>query len=63
MAPIEIPLILEQAWKKYRKHFGKEYPQHLSFSPWKEQVADIERRIKNNKPARDDTEEELSRCY
>ena len=63
MAPILITPQLERAWEAYRKHFGKEYPLHLSCDDWKTQVEDILYRIETNTPARDDTPEEASRCY
>jgi hypothetical protein len=43
------------AWERYQKKFGKKYPayyKHIVFgNNWEKEVADIDRRIRENDPA------------
>lgn len=55
MASLITPPEREKAWERYKKHFGKEYPEYNIFmiygDDWEAEVADIDRRIKENDPA------------
>ena len=57
MANIIIPDEREKAWERYAQKFGKEYPEYLIYyefgNDWEAEVADINRRIKENDPAPD----------
>ena len=57
MSNIVIPDERKNAWKRYKKKFGKEYPDYYIYdvygNNWKAEIADINRRIKENDPAPD----------
>ena len=57
MSSIIIPPEREEAWGRYKKKFGKDYPVYFTHmvygDDWEEEVADINRRIKGNDPAPD----------
>lgn len=53
--PVLCPPEREQAWRRYRAKFNKDYPAELTHEKygddWEAEIADIERRIKENNPA------------
>jgi hypothetical protein len=57
MSNIVIPAEREKAWDAYKRKFGKEYPEYYTYmeygNDWEAEVADINRRIKENDPAPD----------
>lgn len=52
---IPIPEEREAAWNRYKARFGKDYPLELIYDKfgldWQSEVADIDRRIRENDPA------------
>ena len=55
MSTIIIPKERQDAWDRYERKFGKEYPEYDIYmkygDDWQAEVADINRRIKENDPA------------
>ena len=59
--PVLCPPEREQAWRRYRAKFNNDYPPELTHEKygddWEAEIADIDRRIRENDPAPPDADE------
>lgn len=57
MDSIPIPPERESAWKRYERKFGKPFPAYYVYftygNDYEKEIADIDRRIRENDPAPD----------